>query len=75
MQWSQMCAALAAVLLAEGTHDAAALYGFSQALLQAVALDRRISAAEVAAAHFRASVALAPIAVNAQYGDHCRDGH
>jgi methylaspartate ammonia-lyase len=57
----------------EGLNRTAAAYAVSQALLQAVALDRRQTAAEVLAAALGVAVAPTPVPINVQCGDDLRN--
>ena len=52
-----------------GLHRPAAMYGASQALLQAVALDRRLTPAEVLADELGTTLSETPIAIYAQCGE------
>lgn len=64
-----MCEALEGEPFAEGLHRPAALYAVSQGLLQAVALKRQKTCAEVVAEELGVAVSEEMIAVNVQCGD------
>jgi methylaspartate ammonia-lyase len=65
----ELCAELEAQPFAEELHRPAVFYGVSQALLRAVALDRRLTAAEVLADELAVEVADAPVPIYVQSGE------
>jgi methylaspartate ammonia-lyase len=64
-----MCDALERQEFDERLHRPAALYGFSQALLKAVAVSRGATCAEVLATELQTQLATAPIPIYVQTGD------
>lgn len=72
--FTEMCADLEAQSFDDRLHRAAAFYGATQALVQAVALSKSKTPAEVLAAHFGLAVSDAMIPINVQCGDERHSG-
>ena len=68
-----MCEELEESVAREGLHQPGAMFGFSQAILQAVAIKRKITAAEVVADELGTTISDEPIQLGIQSGESRRD--
>ncbi len=69
----EMCEELEDTVDKRGLHQAAAMFGFSQAILHAVAASRGVTCAEVIADEFDTNLSRQPIPLGIQSGEHRRE--